>query len=326
MALEPVNVQTPPAGTVAVPQAPAATGTPAPTPPVTPPANGGSPAPTLAGGGEAVKTPVTATFPDDWRTQVSGGDTEALKTLDRFKAPTDLWTSYKTLSDKLRSGSLVELPNEKSTPEARAAYAKAIGVPETPEGYIPALKLSNNRVLGEADKPVIESFVKALHPVGATPEVVSRAADWYFDFQQAQADAREQMDAEYRVASEVELKSELGGRYAMTTNAIGSLFTDVPPEVMNALLNARTPEGHKLGDHPGVVKLLADWAIKQNPAATIQAPDGNSLASLDTELAKLAEMSANQSGPYWEGAQAKVHQARYAELLDIRDKIKNRAA
>lgn len=324
MALEPNVVQTPPAGSVAPPPAAPAGGEPA--KPAATVATPAAPAPTLAAGGEAVKTPVTATFPDDWRTQIFGGDAEAIKATERLQSPVELGKAYKALTAKLNSGRVVTVPDDKATPEERAAYTKAIGVPDTPDGYIPGIKLSNNRVLGEADRPVVESFVKALHPAGATQEVVNKAADWYFDFQQAQADVREQMDAEYRVASEVALKSELGGNYAMTTNAIGTLFTDTPAPVMDALLNARTPAGNKLGDNPEVVKWLADVALKINPAASVQAPDGNQIGALNDEISKLAALSANQNSEYWEGPNAKRNQARYAELLDMRDKIKNRAA
>ena len=281
---------------------------------------------TLAGGGEAVTTPVPATFPDDWKSQITGGDAKAQKTLEHINSPVDLWKSYKELRSERDSGNFVKVPGKKATAEERTTFNKAMGVPEEPAGYIDQIKLAGDRVLGEADKPIIESFAAAMHPAGATVEQVSKAADWYFDYQQAVQEQQEQSDSEFRIDSEVALKSELGGNFSRATNAIASLFTSAPPEIMDLLLNGRAADGHKLGDHPAVVKWLAAVALENNPAASVQAPDGNNLQAMEDELAELAKLSSNDKSSYWEGPQAKRLQARRLELLAIRDKIKTRAA
>ena len=280
---------------------------------------------TLAEGGEATKTPVTAIFPDDWRDQVAE-DKKDLKTLARLGSPKDLWKAHKALAAKFDGGDLVKLPGAKATKEERAEFFKALGVPENAAEYLDKIKLSNNRILGDADRPVIESFAAAVLPAGATPDVVSAAADWWFDFEQARNEQRAQEDADYRVESEVALKQELGGGFTRVANAIGTLFEGAPPAVMDLLLNGRSADGRLLGDHPEIVKWLGSVALEMNPAAPMHAPDGDNLKALNDEIAELRKLSGNDKSEYWEGPLAKKHQARYKELLDMRDKLKARAA
>jgi len=284
------------------------------------------PGATLAGGGEAVKTPVPTDFPDDWRVRFAGEDKKALKTLERMATPADLWKSYSEAKSALNAGDLVKVPGKKATKDEVAAFNKALGVPETPEAYLDNIKLSKDRVLGDDDKPVLESFVKAMHPAGATPAVVNAATNWWFDYQQAVQEQQEQSDSDFRIESEIGLKQELGGNYTRATNAIGTLFSQAPKEVVGLLLNGRTADGHKLGDHPLIVKWLAETALELNPAASMQAPDGDSIKAMDEELANLRKLMANDESEYWVGPKSSANQARMAELLEMQEKIKARRA
>lgn len=61
-------------------------------------------------------------------------DAELVKTLSKFeKGIPDFAKAYPELEKKL--GQSVMVPNEKATPEEKARYLKAIGVPDKPEDY-----------------------------------------------------------------------------------------------------------------------------------------------------------------------------------------------
>ena len=55
-----------------------------------------------------------------------------------------------------------------------------------------------------------ESFAAAVHPAGATPEVVSAALDWYYRNEAERAAALDEADESFRQESERKLREELG--------------------------------------------------------------------------------------------------------------------
>lgn len=280
---------------------------------------------TLAAGGEVEPVQAPQDFPDNWRDLVAGDSKKDRKALDRFASPAAMYESWKNANDKLRSGKLLELPGDDATDEDRAAFNKALGVPEKPEEYFDKLALSNGKVLGEDDRANFNSFAEAMHKAGAPPSVVNAAVDWQLQMQEAVVEARAEADAEYRAESENVLRREMGGDFKRFTNAIGTLFTDAP-QVMDILLNARTPDGHKLGDTPELIRWLGSTALDMNPTVEMNAPDGDNAKALNDRLGELQKLSANDKSEYWEGPRAKELQAEYARLLDVRNRSRNRAA
>lgn len=322
---EPVDTP-PPIAAGDEPPAPAAA--PAPEPTDAPPPKGGkkadpkpaAPSPTLADGGEAVQTPVPQDFPDNWAELLADGNKKLQKELERLGSVKGVAEAWKNANDKIRSGGVVTVPGADATDEERAEFFKAIGVPETPEGYAEKLQLSNNRVLGDDDRPAFEKFAKAMHARGATPDVVSAATDVYFDLQQEAHEAQAEDDAQFRVQSEVALKSELGGDYKQRVNAIAQMFTG-QEEVRDLLLNGRTADGRKFGDHPDVVKFLAGLALDLNPSGGLTPVDGSTVTAMEQELGELRAMMKDQTSEYWEGPRAKQLQARFNELLGMKERI-----
>lgn len=276
---------------------------------------------TLAGGAEETALAVPQDFPDDWRQKLAGEDKKALKTLERFASVSDLWGALKAATAKLDSGAYIRRPATRATPEELAAFNKAIGVPEDAGEYIEKLKLSNDRVLGDDDKPVLESFAKAIHQAGATPQMFNAATDWWFDYQQAVQEAQLESDADFRVQSEAVLKQELGGDYRRTVGAIPTLFSNTPSEVQDLLLNGRTADGKLLGNHPEVVKWLASVASELYPAASMHMPDGDAAKGIDNEIAEIEQYMHTNRAAYFKDEK---RQARYRELLAVREAISAR--
>lgn len=285
---------------------------------------------TIAAGDQTTQTPPPApSWREDWREAMArthaGNDEKAyakeLKRLQRFTDPTAIYGTARELEARFNEGGLVKIPGPKATDEEKAAYRKAIGVPEKPEDYAKSIKLANNRVLGENDKPIFDAFAQALHKVDAPPAIVNAATDWFLDYQTAQAEEREIADAEFHDASADTLKKELGSGYEKSAGAIGTLFATAPPGVKDLLLNGRTADGHKLGDHPAVVKFLASLALELNPAATLVGGGDMNAKGVDSRIGEIEKFMRTNRAEYFKNTSM---QEELQHLYSARDQYRAR--
>jgi hypothetical protein len=268
--------------------------------------------------------------------QVGGSDAKAvakeLKRLQRFTDPPSVYGSYRELDGRFSEGGLVKIPGKDAKPEEVAAFNKAMGVPEKPEEYLGALALPGGKVLGDADKPIAESFAKAMHPLGLTPAQMSGAVAWRFEELEREAAAQFEADQTFRSESEGALKKDWGAAFDANTRSITSLFASAPggadaakeDGLMARVLGGRTTDGRVIGDDPDVVRWFAALAREINPAATlVPATGGDSMKSIEAEIADIEKLMRTDRGAYFKD-QAK--QDRYRELIAARDKIKGRQA
>lgn len=254
----------------------------------------GKGAASIATGAEAT-TGAPSDWPDDWRdrmaAEVGGDDKKAVaaerKRLDRFASPNAVWASQRELEGKLGAGGLVKIPGPKATDEEKSTFNKALGVPETPEGYVDSLKLANNRVLGDADVPVLKFFAGRLHPHGATPAQMSALVDAKFDFDQAQAEAREEADDDFQRKSETELRKEWGGGYKANTTAVATLIQEAPAEVRDFFSAGRSSDGRKVGNDPVMLRWLAEVALDKYPAEAHRDASGQPAGDRLAEIRRL---------------------------------------
>ncbi len=260
------------------------------------PAANGKTGGTLAGGAEVVVPAAPATWPDDWRDlmakEVGGEDKKAvaqeLKRLQRFASPMAVWGSQRELETKLTG--LVRVPGPKASEDDVAAYRKALGVPETVDGYFEKLNLGKGKVLGEADKPVAESFATALHAENATPGQVSKAIGWWLDYQQAAEDQRQENDGTFQKQTEIDLRKEWGAQYKPTSAAIKTLYDDLPPQVRDIIDGGRSATGNLLGNDPDFMRWLGSLALDLYPAAQNYGADGTTpVSDRLTQIRKIAQ-------------------------------------
>jgi hypothetical protein len=262
----------------------------------------------------------------------AAGDKKAeakeLKRLERVKDIKSLWGMYRELESRFTGGGLVKMPGKDAKPEEIAEYHKALGVPEKPEEYFKSIKLDNGAVIGEADKPVADSFAAAVHKAGAPPAVVNAAMNWYFQQQEQAAAALDEADDTFRRESLQALKDEWGPAYKRKLNSIATVFATAPGgadvnnpnSLWSQVATARTPDGKLLGNHPDWIKLMTYVAGEINPEATV-VDDGNQAGmGLEAELASIQALRKTDSKKYWSDA----IQAREAELIAAKQKIQAR--
>lgn len=298
-------------------------------------AAGGDPAgATLAGGGTggaaaaAAAATIQPAFGEKWREDLAGDDKDAAKDLAKYTDPKAVYKSLRDLQAKISKGELKAaaqpLPANASD-EQKAAWRQANGLPASKDDYVKNLQLPNGVVLGEADKPLVESFAAKMFEEGGTQAELNRAVNWFYQQQDAAERARSDADGQFRVQSEVALRTEWGNDFQKNLAAFSAFKAQLPGELQALLFTARTADGRVLGDHPEFLKIGAALGREINPAAAIVPADPlNAVKSMQTELADLEKLMGDQRSEYWRGPKADQMQARYRELTDGMTRVQNR--
>lgn len=291
--------------------APAPTPTPAPAPAPAPPAP--APAPPLA----------------DWRdayVKSHGGDEKLRARLDRYASPDAVVDALFSVQTKISTGELkVTTPfPDKGTPEQQVEWRRSQGIPEAPDKY--GVQLGGGRVIGEDDKPMIDSFLKGAHAANMPPAYVNATLNWYYDTVEASQAAQAQHDRETKEALEDKLRTEWGPDYR-TNKAVIEAFLDTGPAgTKDLLFSARLADGTPLVSNYDVVRFLVDKAREFNPPLPLTPGDGAQAKGIEDELASLKSMMPNKNSEYWKGPKAEKLQARYRELISWQQKLAARAA
>jgi hypothetical protein len=240
--------------------------------------------------------------------------------LQRFTTPKDIFTSYRALEQRLSAGELKAVTPfpDKGTPEQQAAWRKEQGLPAKPEEY--DLTFADGLVIGEDDKPFVDNFLKAAHAANYTPTQVKEALRFHYANQEAQAEAREQADAD--VARKVidELRLEWGGDYRTNMNGISTLLKLAPAGVEEKLKNSRTADGTPVMSDPDTLRFLVGLFRQINPVSSV-VPAGDEAAmnkSIDDELSQIKDVMRTNRAKYNKDEKM---QARYRELIAAKERM-----
>jgi len=292
---------------------------------------------TIAGGAEEgeAEPKGKAYWPTDWRQKMadyaSAGDKKEaarlLKQLDRYVDPAAIFGKARELESKFSAGGLLKVPAKDAKAEEVEAFRKALGVPEKPEDYLNEVKLDNGATIGDADKPGLTTFAEAMHKVGAAPESVNAALNWYYQEQERIAADQEDRDEEFKSKSIETLKEELGPAFKREINLTASLFAEMPGgsnqknenSFYAKLIGGRMADGTRIGDNPDFMRWLISLRRDVNPAASVVEDGRNTGQSLDEEIKKIEEIMRTDRPRY-----NKEYATRYGELLTAREKIQAR--
>lgn len=260
----------------------------------------------------------SGTWPEDWRVQAAGGDEKLLRRFERYASPKDALSALIQAQNKISAGlKPTPLPKD-ATPEQITEWRQNNGIPEDPSGY--EVKLPGGVVLGEADKPVVDEFLKVAHAGNMRPDQVNSVLNWYYEQQDIAEAERARADAVYRQNAEEELRAEWGGQYRLNVNLAMGLLDSAPADVKESLLGARLADGTPLGNHPGVLRWLANTSRELNPVATVVPGAGaNAASAIEDEISAIERRMAEDRVAYFKDEKA---QARYRELLNARSKVK----
>lgn len=159
----------------------------------------------------------TGEFSPNWTERY---DESMRPTLSRFKTFDDFVNSHVSLRQKLGKNpdALVEIPGDDADPETKKAFARRLGVPETPDKYEYEVAPEIKKVVGDVDAEQMGAFKKFAHEeLELPPAKFKKLMDYYFKLNADGVskfselhDAKEKETYEQSVAA---LKKEWGNAY-----------------------------------------------------------------------------------------------------------------
>lgn len=201
---------------------------------------------------------------EDWRQRLAGEDQKALKRLERFGSPEDIYKSYRSMEQKLSSGELK--PNapfpEKGTPEQQNQWRKDHGIPESFDKY--EIKLPDGVVIGDDDKVPVEEFLKRAHAKNMSAEHASAAIAAYMDWRDTEMQKRQEAKDVLVRESEDALRNEWGQEYRKNLSLVDGMLSETM-----ASEDLRADLGEAIKVSPEFAKWLVGMARMINPEGTI---------------------------------------------------------
>lgn len=283
----------------------------------------GVPAPSDGAGQEEASSPV---WPEDWRDRFAGSDEKMLKHLNRFASPEGIYKAWRTLDRRRNDGSLLPARPETDDENTLAEWRKAVGAPESPDGY--AVDIPED--VSEIDRAALGEVFKEMHHQGIPASQAKPLIDKYFDIMRAGSEARANQDIEFRRESEDALRNEWGPEYRPNINAIGLLIDSHGDKALfERMQGARYEDGTRFGDDPATLKFLASIAREVHPDGNLFVPTSAGVtreASIEDEIRTLEmemrDTKGRDPGGYWNDSRK---QQRYLELVEYKERMKARA-
>lgn len=268
---------------------------------------------------DGVATP--GDFPADWREKMAGDDKKKMATLKRFESPKALYAAYESLRQKMATGEIKSALPDDATDEQKAEWRKANGIPEAPDKY--EIKLSDGLTIGEADRPLVDDYLKAAHALNHTPAQVNANLEWYFNAVEAQKANIAEANKQARADCEDELRAEWGAEFRGNKNMIKA-YIDQDADLSVALQSAVQSDGTALLNNPVVMRYLAKQAREEMLAGVIVGADGSAgTAGMEDRIAEIEKMMHENRDAY--NKDEKI-QAELRRLYDAREKLASKAA
>lgn len=231
-------------------------------------------------------------WPEDWREQIAQGDEDALKALKKFGSINGVWKKLVNQEKLIRSGAHKAAPTlgDNPTPEEVAAYRKAAGIPEAPEGY--GLAFPAELKVGEAQKGILAGFQQFAHERNLPPAAVNAAFDWYKQHIAQTAEAQAEAVKEWEIEARAELRKEFPAQADLKRNlGIANEFLDQHDLI--PLMQATLPNGRPVVYDPTIIKAIIAMARSYADEDALIGGDGaGGGKSIDDEIAELVNKSA----------------------------------
>jgi hypothetical protein len=278
------------------------------------------------GAGVGAGSGAGAAWDANWRETYAKDDAAKLNVLKRFASPGAALDALFSAQQKIRSGDLKAALPKDATPEQRAAYRAENEIPEKPEGYLD--KLPEGLKVVDDDKPIIEPYLKVFHDENVSPALAHKLLTVRNAEHERMIEARVTADESLKTATEDKLRGEWGNDYRANINSIHGMLDGAPPEVSEAILQARTPDGNPLVGTPEVVRWLAQLSRELNPFGTIVPATGGTLdgKGVEDRIAQIEGLMGDRNSTYWKGPMADKTQKEYRDLIDARNNMRKRNA
>lgn len=228
---------------------------------------------------------------DDWKQKIAGEDAKMLKGLEKYESPADLAKAYSELQTKFsKTRPLPQLAKD-ATPEQVKEYREAAGIPQSWDKY--DTTLDKGLVIGDADKPIVESYLKEFHEANLKPDDVKKVLQIHFEKQNCDmADAMKIAEDHEKEVTQ-SLRQELGPKYDESINmASNYLKSNLGDEAFDKLRKSIAPDGTLLLNDQKILSHFFKLSREKFGNATQPPAEGANLLSLTarkTELEKLSK-------------------------------------
>lgn len=266
-----------------------------------------------------IKADATKAF--DWRKVAAGNDAKLAEQLGRITDLGALGKSWFDAQGKIRSGELAKPLAKDAKPEEVAAWRQANGIPAEPKGYLE--KLPNGLVIGEDDKPFMDAYAKIFHDNNVSPAGAHALIAAYYDGVAKMNTEATRVDEADRQKAIGELRTVWGNDYDSNMSILDNWLDGMGAEAKELFKDATLGNGTRLFNSPKAVEFLAGVARAQNPLAHLI--PGNSeggMKNLESELASIEALMADQRSKYWKGPEAAGLQQRYLKLTEAKLALK----
>lgn len=290
--------------------------------PIDPPA-----APPVGNDPPAGDPPVSPPAADDWRTQFAGDDPKLRGYLDKHASPKAMAERLKRYDDEFKAGKYIKPLDDGASDDDKAAYRKALGVPDAIDGYLD--KLPNALVIGDDDRgelgldPYLAAFHELNLPKSASDKLISLYKAQVDAVAAAQAEETANADNDYAAANTATLKEEWGPDYRRNINVADGYIATLPDDVKAAFLEGRGPDGRPLGSNPAMIQWITGLAMEANPYSTVVPATGNQAAAAADRIATIKGMMGDREGAYYKGPKSAALQKEYRDLLEANERAKS---
>lgn len=228
------------------------------------------------------------------RQAMAGGDAKELERLSRMQDPAAIWKSFRELEGKLSKRAEPPRLVDNATPEQLGEWRKGLGLPEIakdakPEAFLDAYKIKapEGHALTEVEKGMVSDYAKLAYEQGHSPREVKAAVDFFFQQNAASQQALNKLGVDFQKSEQNGWRDAVGSKeYEAQVAAAQSWLKDQfkdKPEVVDQLLQARLPNGGRLGDMRWFGEMLAKQAMGEGYTDRIV---GNALESNGKSLAE----------------------------------------
>lgn len=261
------------------------------------------------------KPPVQPDWRQDWRDKLAAGDDKFRKQLERYASPETFAKAHRELQAKIGAGELKSKLPEKPTDEELAHWRKENNVPDKASDYIN--DLPSGIVIGDEDKPRVESFLAAMHGKNVPKDIVQAAVEWNQTQIEEEAQQRYDRNAEMQEQTEEALRQEWGQDYRRNTNLARNLIATLPEGAREAFASASTADGTAIFNNPDVVRWMVDLARKVNPVGTV-VPGATNPSAITDEITQLETKMKTDREAWFKDSKS---QERLQELYKAQEQL-----
>lgn len=266
---------------------------------------------------------------DGWRTQLLAGSTFDVATeskrIERFESPPQIYRSFRELEAKLSSGEYKRNLPKDATAEEVARWRTENGMPSKPEEY--KITMPDGKEPPKEDDAFLAAFRKSAFEANYTQQQFDKAVASFYAEVDRQTDVLAEAHKEMEAKTEDALRQEWGAEYRANKAMALSLLARAPAGFQDKFLNGFLADHTPIKASPEAWKWLVQMEREINPYATVVPGAGGDLGkTIDAEITELETLMGNKASKYWKGPEADKLQQRYRDLINAREKNKQKTA